>query len=532
METKSIRKIIFNFENRDSYRYDVHQSIKIIDLKKILETGLQIPRFKVRLYHESIEYTNLDESKIQTLFPNLSEIIFRVSSHPLLSSEQSEKEIALRLKLGYFCKLHENKYPCHFCFDCNESFCSICHKNSIHSEHETIEKYDYLQDSDFMVERIFKKLTGEISLLKLDNLDQVNAFEVKLKSGYFETLRLLLIKIEDKARELLRMYSDVNLRSFKQIEDNLKKVKKSCVEALANKKEELQMQNIIIDESIVVSYYNTILQIHNQKQLIYNDMQKYLNSINNFSQVTGFIENVTRQVSLALDNILHENEHYNKCEREIKKNEIRAIDVDQVKTLLYKDIINSTSKKPMSHSKIIPESPFTSARKGLNTTVGRFHHLDDGYVPQDNINFNINKNNNQNFYFPINNIDFSSHKKLGVSNNYNINEKMFDNNHIENLDKYPNMSTEKKPREEELSQNKIESQHKILNHHELDVSSISNNHTTVGLSSVANSSGNIFAQINHEEKKLTNTTKFFDIKFSGTIYIVKIYNKPMNQLKF
>ena len=385
MDPKIIRRIIFKFDNSNSYCYDVNQNIKIVDLKKILESGLQIPRFKIRLYHENIEYTNLDDSRIETLFPKISEITFQVSFHPLFITDKSEKEIAIKLKLGSFCKLHENKYPCHFCFDCNDSFCSICHKLNLHKDHETIEKYDYLQDAESIVERIFSKLTDEVKSLKFDNNEEILLLENKIKGNYFDSLRLMLTRIEDKARSLLKLYSDINLISLKEIEENLKKVKQSCTEALLNKKEELQMQNIIIDDSIVVSYYNTILQIYNQKEPIFNDIKKFVESHNSCAHVNTFVDNITKELNLVLESILSSNEQYKKCEKEITKFQVNPISTDEVKTVLYRDISNSSSKKPQSHPRIYEENPFNGNFKG---PIGKCLNMDEDINAGKKINRN------------------------------------------------------------------------------------------------------------------------------------------------
>ncbi len=388
---KRIRKVIFTFDNRDEFRYDVNQTIKIVDLKKILETGLQIPRFKLRLYHNNIEFTHLDDSKLEVLFPSLNEIIFKVSFYPLNYSANSEKEIAIKLRLGKFCILHENKYLCHFCFDCNQSFCSICHKNQLHADHETIEKYDYLQEVDFIIEKIFKKVSDDVYSLKFDNQEQVNNLEKRLKGNYFDLMRNLVTRIEERARDLLRVYTDVNINSLKEIEANLKIVKSSCIEALKNQKEELQMQNIIIDESIVISYYNTILQIYNQKKPIYNDIEKYIESLKSFNQINNFLDNCTKELNKVLENILNNNEEFINCEKEIKKNEIKRVDVEEVKTILYKDILNSTGKKPLSNKNYCNESVFNTEYKN---GFSKFNNMEEGNNELEQIKKTYFKDNN------------------------------------------------------------------------------------------------------------------------------------------
>ncbi len=485
MEVKRVRQVIFKFDNREAFRYDVSQSIKIIDLKKILETALQIPRFKIRLYHNSEEYTNLDETKIEVLFPNLNLITFQVSFHPLYNSDKSEKEIAIKLRLGSFCKLHENKYPCHFCFDCNESFCSVCHKNQLHADHQTIEKYDYLQDADLIVESIFKKLEEKVSMLKFDNQEEVQVLELKIKGSYFENLRILLSRIEDRARDLLKTYSDVNKLSLREIEENLNKVKKSCIDALHNKKEELQMQNIIIDESIVISYYNSLMQIHNQKEPINNNIQMYLDSLKSFKHINTFLEHATRELNKVLEGFLNDSEQYRICENEIKKNEIKPIDVEEVKQTLFKDIQNSSSKIPLSQRKILSDSLINTASKGVNN----FHHLDD-----ESYGKNL-----------VNNIDFGSNKKAGSTFSLSLQQELISNNiSKKELEFLKNAKNEK----EEV---KFTNQNKTDNNLNKDRSEMffSNNISTTF------SSSQVLSSLKPSQDKITYSNQPFKVSYSG-----------------
>ena len=59
METLKVRQVVFNFDKKSDFRYDVNQNIRIIDLKRMIETALQIPRYKLRLFHNNIEYNQV-----------------------------------------------------------------------------------------------------------------------------------------------------------------------------------------------------------------------------------------------------------------------------------------------------------------------------------------------------------------------------------------------------------------------------------------------------------------------------------------
>ena len=67
-------------------------------------------------------------------------------------------EEIIDLKLLQFCNLHNGKYPYFYCFTCGKSICSDCLKTGEHNNHETKEKYDYLQESRNLVELLFRDL--------------------------------------------------------------------------------------------------------------------------------------------------------------------------------------------------------------------------------------------------------------------------------------------------------------------------------------------------------------------------------------
>jgi len=420
-ENQTKKSIIFKFENRESFRYDVVSSVKIINLKKILETALQIPRFKIRLYNEEIEYTNSEDSEIGKLFPSTNEIIFNVCLNPLLKSDLNN-EIVLRFKLKNFCSKHENKYPCNFCFDCNMSFCSICHKEGFHTSHEIIEKYDFLHEPKMIVERMFQSLTEEILTLSFNNKELEDYVEQRLRGDYFDLIKNLLLKIEERSQKLLRTYEEINFNSLNEIEQNLKKVKESCIEALENKKEELQMQNIIVDDTVVVSYFNTILQVEKQKEQIYNDILTFKESLSSYNKIQNYLESTGNAVRKALEEILNDNQDFQACEKQIKVNQIIPIDCENVKTSLFQNILKSSTKIPLLHDKKdIIENLFTTSRtKNVNR-----------YLESDNF---IREN------LPIGRIDFETNKKNksndGIINNADVIVTEFSRNENDELNNF------------------------------------------------------------------------------------------------
>ena len=171
-----------------------------------------------------------------------------------------------------------------------------------------------MQEADLIVERIFNKLTEEVHSLKFDNQEQVNLLEAKLKGNYFEILRNLLSKIEDRARDLLRMYSDVNLRSLKEIEENLKKSPYEKILSKFNdfkedmksmkiefKSYELTVEKIGSEQSDLYKLYtmhdDSVQLYSKQKNMIQTIIKNFITSISTDSHIEKFLSsNLTKYV--------------------------------------------------------------------------------------------------------------------------------------------------------------------------------------------------------------------------------------------
>ena len=399
MEDLKIRKIIFDVEGKNKYNYDVHQGIKIVDLKRMLDTALQMSRFKMNLFHEGEEYTNSNDSKIENLFPDKKEILFNVN----YQNKPVQKEINVFFPNRRYCHKHENKFLSHFCFDCNTSFCSVCHKNGEHLDHESIEKYDYLLDSEIIVERIFRKTTNDIKNIKTDKNKIIADLEKKIHEIFSELLRNLIIKLEERSRSLLKFYGETFDSSVSKLNSNFKRMKEVCVEVLTDKKEELGMQKLISDDQVVISYYNTILQIYNQRNPFNKEILKLLDLEKSFENVNCFIEKTNGHLSNLLNSTINNNEEYINCQNEIRKTEIKELTKEKIKRNIEMEIINHKSNAPLPINDYYQNSPEDkNVTKSAFKSIGKKHHLDEitnmAYLP--------------NYNGPVSRIDFTSEKKI------------------------------------------------------------------------------------------------------------------------
>lgn len=79
------------------------QSNRIFEVKRMIETALLISRYKIRIYHESIDYTELDDSRLEVLFPASQQLIFKVILILIFLNNREKQEISLKLLLDKYC---------------------------------------------------------------------------------------------------------------------------------------------------------------------------------------------------------------------------------------------------------------------------------------------------------------------------------------------------------------------------------------------------------------------------------------------
>jgi hypothetical protein len=142
VELPQIRQTLFIVDPTRQYLFDVNQNITIKKLKRMIIAAADLNKVGLRIFHDGVEYTNNDDDALDELFPDLQKVEFDIR----YSYDQVEDlEEIIDLKLKQYCPEHNGKYPYFYCFTCEKSICSDCLRSGAHNDHETKEKYDYLQ---------------------------------------------------------------------------------------------------------------------------------------------------------------------------------------------------------------------------------------------------------------------------------------------------------------------------------------------------------------------------------------------------
>ena len=213
-----IRKAIFIVDKNRRYAFDVNQNINIYKLKKMLIAASNLGKIGLRIFHEGVEYTGRDPDSLDQLFPDLQVVEFT-----LKISYENKKDydnlFEIQLNKNY-CPLHEAKYPYFYCYDCKKSICSKCMTSGEHDGHNTIEKYDYLQSSSILIEKMFGGL--KLNLEKVGD-ERINGLKKKISIEFFPKLVEMVKQIEGKLIGLVDMFVEKQKGNVDLIKTNLTK---------------------------------------------------------------------------------------------------------------------------------------------------------------------------------------------------------------------------------------------------------------------------------------------------------------------
>ena len=279
-----IKQTRFLLPKKRSYLFDVNQDISIYKLKKMISVAANLGK-NIRLFHDNIEYTDKDSSTLEELFPQLQLIEFKIEPQ---SQQIEELDDLINLRLKSFCEGHKGKYPNFYCHTCAKSICTECLRDIKHKGHDIKEKYDYLQESKGLIENLFYDLKDLLDKGEgiPDNL--INNLKTKISIQFFPKLVEIVKQIEKNMLDLILFFLEKDKNNFKIVQSNLTLLKSSCAEGLDKLKENIEIEDLMVDENIFLTFDSKYKGINNEKDKIVKDINTY----KAFSDNLNLIENI------------------------------------------------------------------------------------------------------------------------------------------------------------------------------------------------------------------------------------------------
>ena len=410
MELPQIRQTLFIVDPTRQYLFDVNQNITIKKLKRMIVAAADLNKVGLRIFHEGKEYTAYDDSALDELFPDLQKVVFDLR----YSYDQVEDlEEIIDLKLKQYCPEHNGKYPYFYCFTCGRSICSDCLRSGAHNNHETKEKYDYLQESRNLVELLFKDLKDILKNAKGVNDESVEGLKAKVSIQFFPKLIEMIKQIEQKMLNLIIFFLEKEKGNFKTIENNVNLLKDHCEEGLNKLKKEIVIEDMMIDENVFLTFDSKFKEIGKEKEKFKEDIEKYKRFSENLYLIQSIIEKTYKEI---YDFLL---KYLNVTEFEDIKNKINSQDISVIdKKKIFEKLLSNIKKGPGSGNK--------------NESSNIYSLRSRAVLPPKTQEFNLSGKKNQNA--KDENINLSQGKKtilrLGAKNQNNINSMAGDTNEI------------------------------------------------------------------------------------------------------
>ena len=308
------------------YNLEFDQTIQMKELKTLIQVAAHLKKSNLRLFSDGKEYTNFNEETFESLFPSQNLVVFNVQR----GEGEAFDEAELLLQINSPCNEHAEKFLLFYCYDCNCSICCDCFTKGKHQGHHIQDKCYYLLPSKFLVERIFMswsknpyddyKITMDLSELKN-----------KMNNVFFVQLFQMLKEVQVKCNDLIDNYNNVNLSSCGNIRDSVRDIKISCIKALDDLKEKINIKDIVNNPKIFKEFdiaYKTMGRIQNEKFKQNLEIFKQLNQ-NVSILVSNLIDKIYNMILQTLKEALNE-QQYNDIKVKISQKLIMPVDRDSI----------------------------------------------------------------------------------------------------------------------------------------------------------------------------------------------------------
>ena len=324
IEQPQIRKAIFILDKTRRYGFDVNQNITIQNLKRMIIVAANLNKASLRVFHEGTEYTTRDYESLDTLFPDKHVVEFTLGIE-FHSEEDLDSLLQIRLNKNY-CAVHEAKYPYFYCYDCKKSICSTCLLSGDHSGHDTKEKYDCLQSSRLLIEKLFQDINCNLEKINEDKIQQIKQ---SITIQFSSDLVQLVKRIENEFKNLVMAFVNQEKENIDKVKSNLIQLKNQCTEGLDAFKNEHDIEDLIIDEQLFLAFDKQFKDISSEKEIINHDIQNCVS----YSQILDIIIKEVNKTYEEIRNFLQKTlktDMYNKLRQQIEQTIINDIRKDNV----------------------------------------------------------------------------------------------------------------------------------------------------------------------------------------------------------
>ena len=344
----TICKAKFILPNNRFYTLDFDHNIQMQELKLMIQKAAHLKRNNFRIFSEGEEYTQYNTEVFSSIFPNKNLVIFTLEL--IETEESSENELILQINSP--CNTHPDKFLLYYCFTCNTSICNDCFTFGAHKNHIISDKCFYLLPSKYLVEKMFANW-GQNPYEDIQISADLSQLKKNLNSLWFKELFDMLQKVQEKCNMLIDEYNQVNESSLGNIRNSVRDIKLSCIKALDELKENLNIKNMVNNQDIFVEFdkaYKDLAKLQNEK---------FKKNLENFGElnkkISILVENLVRQIYSTIYKTLNEMSEDTQYEN-IKK----QINMKLIKPHEEKDIVRRISGNKKKRNSMMPINTINS----------------------------------------------------------------------------------------------------------------------------------------------------------------------------
>ena len=407
----NIRKAKFMVSSKRIYTLEFDHNIEMQELKTMIQKAAHLKKNSFGLYCNGVDYTEYTEETFESFFPDQNLVIFTLE---LIKGEEEYDESELLLQINTPCPEHDYKFLLYYCFDCGKSICSECFTNGAHKGHKIQDKCFYLLPSKYLVDKMFEnwsKNPYEDYKISVD----LNEYKNKLDNELFKQLFDMLNEVQKKCNLLIDKYNLINQNSLSNLRDSVRDIKVSCIKALDEYKDIINIKDIINNQEIFIDFDHTYKDIRNkQKEKFKENLLKFQelnkgvsmlveNLINDIVQMINGIlikaldikqyEDVEQKINLKLIKPVNKNDIINQIsDKKMKKKRNKRLQRNTINTYNYNKLVNNIAERvEQKLDKKIDKIENSKARN----TMGTQETIDKYFKNVDNKNKNEDSFDNE-----------------------------------------------------------------------------------------------------------------------------------------
>ena len=305
---------------------------------------------------------------LEQLFPNQSNIKF-ILAHKTESQRKTEikdnHSSITKLNIGPRCERHTIKIPNNYCFTCNKSICNQCVEEGGHSSHTITDKFDFLADSEVIVNDIFRDISSQLRNLNLDNQDEINKLRQLIKHEYFPNLLTNLDMIQSRLIQHINTFENNNKMSRNNMNENISSLESNCVEGLNELKNKISIKDILINEEIFLTFNAKLIQLAEEQGRLVKDGNNYVDNCNLVNEFNVESYNIYGVIKKKLDEVI-KLEDFERVMIETKGMGVKKIEKSEIINNLLEGMDNKMNSEKNSKSNNYRRSIFPSQKLSLH----------------------------------------------------------------------------------------------------------------------------------------------------------------------